>query len=103
MRRPPNPKRDRASDRNLEALRKGLDGQDGQEEEEMELVDAQKDPILRKIVDMNRPPVILSLERPPSGADGVGVRAIFLGSAPPMLAFTSSSSIPFLLLSLLCY
>lgn len=27
------------------------------------LVDGQKDPILRKIVDFNRPPIILSLER----------------------------------------
>jgi len=84
-----NEHRQRASNRNLAALRRGLyssselaEQQKSTEEEpkkddddEFEksgingdgridaLVDGQKDPILRKIVDFNRPPIILSLER----------------------------------------
>ncbi|KAL3072429.1 hypothetical protein niasHS_017403 [Heterodera schachtii] len=82
--RPPNPKREEASNRNLEAFRKGsereTDERDGEgaekaekgESEGVELVDGQRDPILRKIVDFQHPPVILSLERPhPNPAEGL--------------------------------
>lgn len=77
--KPVNEQRERASHRNLEALLRGLhssealtDSDDRVTAEESldaqpsaeELVDGQHDPILRKIVDFNRPPVILSLERP---------------------------------------
>ena len=67
-----SPKHQKAKSRNLEAFLKGADGGEWNEargeggqsaKESLEVVDGRRDPILRKIVDFNRPPVILSLER----------------------------------------
>uniref|UniRef100_A0A914HD66 Uncharacterized protein n=1 Tax=Globodera rostochiensis TaxID=31243 RepID=A0A914HD66_GLORO len=80
----PNPKREKASNRNLEAFRKGSErtpagegqgegrgGGQSSGEDGLELVDGHRDSILRKIVDFKNPPVILSLERPQRAPDGL--------------------------------